>query len=98
MGGIGADVERELETMFRARWAKAAPGERRLLTAMAALGDDAVRRGEVAQRMGVGTNEISVARRSLLDKGLVEVAARGMLRFTVPGFAAFVRGESGEEA
>ena len=96
--GAHADVERELETMFRARWAKAAPGERRLLTAMAALGDDAVRRGEVAQRMGVGTNEISVARRSLLDKGLVEVAARGMLRFTVPGFAAFVRGESGEEA
>ena len=93
-----ADVERELETMFRARWAKAAPGERRLLVAMAALGDDAVRRGDVAQRMGVGTNEISVARRSLLDKGLIEVAARGMLRFTVPGFAAFVRSESGEEA
>ena len=90
-----ADVERELETMFRARWAKAAPGERRLLEAMAALGDDDVRRGDVAQRMGVGTNEISVARRSLLDKGLIEVAARGMLRFTVPGFAAFVRSETG---
>ena len=90
-----ADVERELETMFRARWAKATPGERRLLAAMAALGDDAVRRGEVAERMGVGTNDLSVARRSLLDKGLIEVVARGMLRFTVPGFAAFVRAESG---
>ncbi len=92
-----ADVEAELETMFRARWAKAAPGERRLLVAMAALGDDAVRRGDVAARMGVSTNDLSVARRSLLDKGLVEVAARGMLRFTVPGFAAFVRTEAGDE-
>ena len=95
-------VEGELETMFRARWAKAAPGERRVLVAMAGLmeaadggADDAVRRGEVAGVMGVSTNDLSVARRSLLDKGLIEVAARGMLRFTVPGFAAFVRAESG---
>lgn len=91
-----ADVEHELATMFRARWAKASPGERRLLEAMAALGDDAVRRGDVAARLGVGTNDLSVPRRSLLDKGLIEVAAHGMLRFTVPGFAAFVRDESGE--
>lgn len=89
-------VEAELETMFRARWAKAAPGERRLLAAMAALGDDGVRRGDVAARLGVSTNDLSVPRRSLIDKGLIEVATRGMLRFTVPGFAEFVRGEAGE--
>ncbi|MEJ7832912.1 MAG: AAA family ATPase [Nocardioides sp.] len=88
-------VDAELETMFRARWAKAAPGERRLLAAMAALGDDAVRRGDVAERLGVTTNDLSVPRRSLIDKGLIEVAARGMLRFTVPGFAEFVRAEAG---
>lgn len=88
-------VEAELETMFRARWAKAAPGERRLLAAMAALGDDDVRRGDVAERLGVTTNDLSVPRRSLIDKGLIEVAARGMLRFTVPGFAEFVRTEAG---
>lgn len=92
-----AGVDRELDTMFRARWAKASPGERRLLVAMAELsdpGEGAVRRGDVATRMGVGTNDLSVPRRSLLDKGLVEVAARGTLRFTVPGFAGFVRTES----
>lgn len=87
-------VEVELATMFRARWAKAAPGERRLLAAMAALGDDAVRRSEVAEQMGVTSNDLSVPRRSLIDKGLVEVAARGLLRFTVPGFAEFVRTEA----
>ena len=49
----------------------------------------------IAERMGVTSNDLSEPRRSLLDKGLVESADRGTLRFTVPGFAAFVRSESG---
>ncbi|MCY7395770.1 MAG: ATP-binding protein [Nocardioides sp.] len=91
-------VESDLDTMFRSRWAKASPGERRLLAAMAGLSGDPeqpVRRGEVAEAMRVGTNDLSVPRRALLDKGLIEVAARGTLRFTVPGFAGFVRAETG---
>ncbi len=91
-------VDAELDTMFRARWAKASPGERRLLAAMAELADadeETVRRGDLAQQMGVTSNDLSVPRRSLLDKGLIEVASRGRLRFTVPGFAAFVRSEAG---
>ncbi|MDO9455178.1 ATP-binding protein [Nocardioides sp.] len=90
-------VADELDTMFRARWSKAAPGERRLLVALAELTDDRespVRRGAIADRMGVTSNDLSEPRRSLLDKGLVEAADRGTLRFTVPGFAAFVRAES----
>ena len=43
----------------------------------------------------MSSNDLSEPRRSLLDKGLVESADRGTLRFTVPGFAAFVRAESG---
>ncbi|MDT2006712.1 hypothetical protein FXW78_22705 [Rhodococcus opacus] len=31
-----------------------------------------------------------MARQSLIDKGLVEAAGRGRLRFTMPGFASFV--------
>ena len=90
-------VTDELDTMFRARWSKAAAGERRLLVALAELTDDRetpVRRAAIAERMGVSSNDLSVPRRSLLDKGLVESGDRGTLRFTVPGFAAFVRGES----
>lgn len=93
-----AVVEEELDTMFRARWAKATPGERRLLVALAELTDEhetPVRRAAVAERMGVTSNDLSEPRRSLLDKGLVESAERGTMRFTVPGFAAFVRAESG---
>jgi hypothetical protein len=90
-------VDDELDTMFRARWAKASTGERRLLVALAELTDDRetpVRRKAVAERMGVTSNDLSEPRRSLLDKGLIESADRGTLRFTVPGFAAFVRTET----
>ncbi len=89
-------VIEEMTTMFRARWAKATPAERRMLAAMAGLGggEEPVRRGEVARSLGVSTNDLSVARRSLLDKGLIEVASRGTLRFAVPGFGAFVRAET----
>lgn len=90
-------VTDELDTMFRARWSKASAGERRLLVALADLTDDRetpVRRAVIAERMGVSSNDLSVPRRSLLDKGLVEAGDRGTLRFTVPGFAAFVRQES----
>ncbi|WP_182525156.1 AAA family ATPase [Nocardioides dongkuii] len=91
-------VDAELATMFRARWGKASPGEQRVLGAMAELtgpAEDDVRRGEIAEHLGVSSNDLGVPRRSLLDKGLIEVAGRGSLRFTVPGFAAWVRQETG---
>jgi hypothetical protein len=91
-------IATELETMFRARWAKASPGERRFLAAMAEsvaqTGQEPVRRADLAERLGVSSNDLSVPRRSLLDKGLVEVVGRGTLAFTTPGFADFVREES----
>ncbi len=90
-----ADVVLQRETMFRARWAKATPAERRVLAAMAQIGsDEPVRRGDLANALGVSSNDLSVPRRRLLDKGLVEVVARGTLAFTTPGFADFVRGEA----
>lgn len=87
-------VAAELETMFRARWAKASPGEQRVLAAMAASGAEPVRRADLAAWLGVSSNDLSVPRRSLLDKGLIEVSGRGTLSFTTPGFADFVREES----
>lgn len=90
-------VADELDTMFRARWSKASPGERRVLVALAGLTDareTPVRRAAIAEQMGVSSNDLSVPRRSLLDKGLLEQGERGTLRFTVPGFAAFVRSEA----
>ncbi|MCV7194604.1 ATP-binding protein [Mycolicibacterium brumae] len=77
--------------MFRSRWTAATPAEQKLLIAMAALGEGDIRRKEVADAMGVGTAAIGMARQSLMDKGLIEAAARGRMRFTAPGFGGFIR-------
>jgi Mn-dependent DtxR family transcriptional regulator len=66
---------------------------------MAELGGDGpVQRAEIAARMGTSTEELSVPRARLLDKGLVQAAGRGRLEFTIPGFAHYVlnRAEWGE--
>jgi hypothetical protein len=59
---------------------------------MAAGGEEAVTRAEVAARMGRDTRAISVPRERLLDKGVIEAAGHGRLRFTLPGFADYIRG------
>lgn len=90
-------VEEDTQTMFRARWSKATPGEQKLLTVMALLGNGPVKRADLAARLGVGSDELSVQRRRLIDKGLIESSGHGWLRFTTPGFAAFVRAETGSD-
>jgi hypothetical protein len=77
--------------MFRSRWVQTTAAEAKMLTAMASLGDYALRRREVAAQMEMTTTAISMARRSLMDKGLIEPDGYGQLRFTTPGFGDFIR-------
>ncbi len=81
----------DLDALFRARWSNATPLERDLMTAMAEFGDAPVGRAELAQRLGVTIASFSVPRARLIDKGFIQASARGMLEFTIPGFASFVR-------
>lgn len=80
---------------FRARWVKASAREAELLTAIASLGNGPQRRMDVARVLGVSTRAISMARSSLMDKGLIEATRHGYLSFTAPGFAQFVREQTG---
>jgi hypothetical protein len=89
-------ARRDLTSMFEARWSITTTAERSFLTAMARLGDQAVRRQALAEAMGVATTALSIPRQNLINKGVIEEAGRGLLRFTVPGFAAFVRERDGE--
>ena len=41
--------------------------------------------------IGASSDDLSVPRARLIDKGLIEVAGRGELDFTIPGFADYVR-------
>ncbi len=103
-GVIDADgVERgriamraDLDALFRARWASCSPLERRMVVAMAENGDGPVARATIASNLGTSTNQLSTPRARLIDKGLVQPADRGMLQFTIPGFAEFVRSLEGE--
>lgn len=84
-------MQADLDALFRARWAACSPAERRMLTAIANLGDGPVPRSAIAEALNTGSNQLSTPRARLIDKGLIQPADRGMLEFTIPGFGAFIR-------
>jgi hypothetical protein len=85
----------DLDALFRARWANSTPQERELMSAMASLAvaedDGPVARADIAELMGVTTASMSMIRGRLIDKGFIQPQGRGLLAFTIPGFAAFIR-------
>jgi len=98
---IGAeDVERAHPTVqsdldegfFTVRFERATAAERRYMAAMAALGDGPQESGQVARRLGFAdTAKTSVIRSNLIDKGLIFSPEYGVVDFTVPHFAEFMR-------
>lgn len=82
----------QLAAMHRARWGAATPVEQAFLAAMAATGDDNVTRAAIAAGMGRDSRSISAPRERLIEKGVIEPVGHGLVRFTLPGFGAFVRG------
>lgn len=92
-----AQVRDNLDSgMFRGRWAKATPAEKAVISAIAQVRDpDGVAStADVSAVLAVDTRRWSMARRSLIDKGLVEPVAHGLLRFTMPGFGEFVAAQT----
>ncbi len=81
----------QLDAMFRARWSSATPAERAFIRAMAAVGTDNVTRAAIAAELGQDSRSISVPRERLIEKGVIEPVGHGLVRFTMPGFAAYVR-------
>lgn len=83
-----------LASIFEARWAVATSAERAFLVAMAQVERPVVRRGEIAALLSTSTEALSMVRRNLIVKGIVEEAGYGRLRFTIPGFETFVLDQS----
>lgn len=84
-------VQDQLDAMFAARWGAASPLEQHLLTVMAHAGGATVTRAEIAEGMGRPTQSLGMPRERLIDKGIIEPAGHGRLRFTMPGFAEYLR-------
>lgn len=76
---------------FASRWSRATPSERRLLVAMAEDGDGPSATGTVAQRLGLRTTSLGPARAALISKGLIYAPEHGLMAYTVPGMADYVR-------
>lgn len=80
------------EQFFHVRFEKATPTERRYMSAIAALGDGPQQSGQVATKMGYSSaSGGSVHRDSLIKKGLIYSPEHGVVDFTVPHFAPFMR-------
>lgn len=88
----------DMASLFETRWAVASDAEKQFLRAMSHHSETAVPRGAIAANLGVDSNAVGMARRSLINKGIIEAPAHGRLRFTIPGFGEFVRSQYGDPA
>jgi hypothetical protein len=89
-------VEARLDAeFFDVRFEKATPLERRYMAAIAVIamtGDDPVKSGDVAKELGYkNAANASKTRDTLIRKGLIYSPDHGLVAFTVPHFAAFMR-------
>jgi hypothetical protein len=91
VGGLFARQEVD-EGLYRSRWDRATPAQRKLLRTMGALGgDNPVAISELATAMGKRrVSDLSVARNEVIKKGLLFAPERGQLAFTVPGMHTFI--------
>lgn len=85
------DANQQMDNLYLTRWRNSTTQERSLLRSMAEQVDEPVLRADVAQSMGVTSNELSVPRARLIQKGFIEPTGRGKLSFTVPGFGDWLR-------
>jgi len=84
------EVERQMRSLFAARWRNATRKQQELLAAIAKLGGASVRREDIAKLLLIKTDALSVPRDRLLRAGVIEATDHGLLSFTVPGFTEYV--------
>lgn len=74
------------ESFFRVRADRATPLELQYLRAMAELGPEAHKAGEVAEVLHRTSAQLGPTRASLINKGLLYTPSHGLAAFTVPQF------------
>jgi hypothetical protein len=86
-------IEREI---FRPRFNLGTPKERDYMLAMASLGDGPQEVLKIAKAAGYSkTSQTTVFRENLLEKHLIYSPDRGLLDFTIPHFARYLRSIGG---
>lgn len=87
----GAAIRRLDENFFRVRFDRLTPTEKRYLRALAELGADPQRSGEIAKMLGKGVSSVAPIRSQLISKGMIYSPTHGDTAFTVPLFDQFLK-------
>lgn len=77
--------------LYESRWQRSTKLGRRYMYAMASLGEEECDSSAVAHKMGRSARDLTKARHSLIELGLIYAPERGKVAFTVPGMAAFIQ-------
>jgi len=78
-------------SFFRVRFDRLTPTEKRYLRAMADLGAEPHRSGDIAEALGKKVESVSPTRSALIKKGMIYSPAYGDNAYTVPLFGAFMK-------
>lgn len=82
--------------MFRSRWANSTEAEQDFMLALASVaGSDGV--AQLNQVFRLVGNAKWRMRSALMDRGIIESAGRGLVQFTVPGFAGYVLAQGADD-
>lgn len=88
--GVARGLQELDNGFFRTRWDRATASEKRYMQAMCPEGDEGVGSGMVAGRLKKSIGSLGPTRANLIHKGLIYAPDHGIVRFTVPGMAAFI--------
>jgi DNA-binding CsgD family transcriptional regulator len=78
-------------SFFRVRFDRLTPREKDYLRALAELGENPQRSGEIAQILGVRSESVAPLRAGLIGKGMIYSPQHGDTAFTVPLFDEFMK-------
>jgi hypothetical protein len=79
------------QSFFRVRFDRLTPREKEYLRALAELGNNPQRSGEIAQMLGVKSESVAPLRSGLIGKGMIYSPQHGDTALTVPLFDEFMR-------
>ena len=85
---VGEKLDR---SFFRMRVERLTGAEKAMLFAMSGLAGEEYPLSDIAEKMGMSPRTLSPRRSSLIGKGMIYSPRQGMLAFTVPLFAEYLR-------
>lgn len=86
-----ASIQRLDQSFFRVRFDRLTPREKEYLRALAELGMNPQRSGDVAEKLGLDVQNAAPLRNNLIKKGMIYSPKHGDTAFTVPLFGGFMK-------